>query len=339
MNTNTTNPHDPGGLIAAIPHLIGFHPTDSVVLTATHDENLTWLVRVDLPSTTDEDRFLDRLLDEVTTTGDTVDLAVIHDNAPTNPASQPPARPLVQRLTDRLGATGITVRSVSWSPSTQPGAPWRDYRQPHETGTLPTTDSPQPATRRTNLGMVTYDDREQLVALIAPQTPQRVLQARADRLHSCAADAEPPHPELVHRTLHRATRGGGLDLTNEEIIRITWTLTFHGLRDSFLAHNLGPHAWAAQHLWLTLLHATPPPWRAEPASLYAAGAYIQGQHAPAAVALNTALRADPTHRLATLLDHAQQQGMTPAQLRHGITLHHKPQHGSPCSGAPDASWR
>ena len=44
---------EPGELVAAVPHLLGFVPTDSLVLAAVHDDDgrprLGAVVRVDLP--------------------------------------------------------------------------------------------------------------------------------------------------------------------------------------------------------------------------------------------------------------------------------------------------
>ncbi|WP_270886544.1 DUF4192 domain-containing protein [Pedococcus sp. 5OH_020] len=52
----------PGDLIAVVPYLLGFHPTDSVVVLCVHDGRLGLLQRLDLPTRGQEDDVADALL-------------------------------------------------------------------------------------------------------------------------------------------------------------------------------------------------------------------------------------------------------------------------------------
>ena len=53
---------DPSELIAAVPHLLGFHPHDSVVLLALHGRNLGLTLRTDLVAPDQARRLAEQLL-------------------------------------------------------------------------------------------------------------------------------------------------------------------------------------------------------------------------------------------------------------------------------------
>ncbi len=52
--TTLTSPHD---LLAAIPFLIGYHPTDSLVLVSIKDESVGMAMRLDYPIDANDDHF------------------------------------------------------------------------------------------------------------------------------------------------------------------------------------------------------------------------------------------------------------------------------------------
>ncbi|MDT4993731.1 MAG: hypothetical protein QOH97_3623, partial [Actinoplanes sp.] len=46
----------PAEIVAAVPYLLGFHPTDSFVVLAVHRDHLVSVLRLDLPEAgTDDD--------------------------------------------------------------------------------------------------------------------------------------------------------------------------------------------------------------------------------------------------------------------------------------------
>ena len=51
--TTLTSPHD---LLAAVPFLIGYHPTDSIVLIYLLDESIGMAMRIDFPQEIDPDQ-------------------------------------------------------------------------------------------------------------------------------------------------------------------------------------------------------------------------------------------------------------------------------------------
>ena len=64
-----------------------------------------------------------------------------------------------------------------------------------------------------------------------------------------------------------------------------------------------------------LARALPAPWRVEALVLLGFSAYARGDGPLAGVSLDAALRADPAHRMAGMLDTALQSGLRPEEIR------------------------
>ena len=87
------------------------------------------------------------------------------------------------------------------------------------------------------------------------------------------------------------------------------------VRDTLFGLAIGSAAGAAETLWAALARALPPPWRVEALVLLAFSAYVRGDGPLAGVSLEAALRGDPGHRMAGLLDTALQSGLRPEKIR------------------------
>jgi len=105
--TTLTSPHD---LLAAIPFLIGYHPTDSLVLVSLQDESVGMAMRVDYPQ--------DRLSES---TAQLIDSLVMHllreggDGALVvayAPIDRDDAGEMLETLASAIRASGISVREV-----------------------------------------------------------------------------------------------------------------------------------------------------------------------------------------------------------------------------------
>ena len=68
-------------------------------------------------------------------------------------------------------------------------------------------------------------------------------------------------------------------------------------------------------LWALLSRSLPTRWRAEPLVLLAFSAYARGDGPLAGVSLEAALRCEPDHRMAGMLDTALQSGLRPEHIR------------------------
>ncbi len=107
----------------------------------------------------------------------------------------------------------------------------------------------------------------------------------------------------------------GGELSDDELARLAWALKDPRVRDTLYALAVGENAGQAEALWATLSRTLPDPWRVEALVLLAFSAYVRGDGPLAGVSLDAALRCDPTHRMAGMLDTALQSGMRPERIR------------------------
>ncbi|SFQ33071.1 protein of unknown function [Amycolatopsis arida] len=149
---------------------------------------------------------------------------------------------------------------------------------------------------------------------VEPSTGERAGGERHDMAASGDVDGASPdisRPETLPREMCRdvlaalaRARGGDIDLTDDQVVRLALALSDERVRDACLRTALPPggsDAVAAERLWLRLVRETPAPERAAPACLLAFSAYLRGEGTLAVVALDVALEADPGHTLADLL--------------------------------------
>jgi hypothetical protein len=68
-------------------------------------------------------------------------------------------------------------------------------------------------------------------------------------------------------------------------------------------------------LWAALARTLAPPWRVEALVLLAFSAYARGDGPLAGITLEAALRCEPRHRMAGMLDTALQSGLRPEHIR------------------------
>ncbi|MGB9308995.1 MAG: DUF4192 domain-containing protein, partial [Mycobacterium sp.] len=87
------------------------------------------------------------------------------------------------------------------------------------------------------------------------------------------------------------------------------------VRDTLYALAVGESAGEAEALWAVLARVLPQPWRVEALVLLAFSAYARGDGPLAGVSLEAALRCEPDHRMAGMLDTALQSGLRPENIR------------------------
>ncbi len=309
---------DPSELIAAVPHLVGFHPHDSVVLLALHGRRLGLTLRADLVDDDQAPLLAEQLLVPIARQRPTgVALVVIGGDS--TPDGDPPYRALVDALESVLTGAGLPVVHAVWAAQTVCGAPWRCYGAPLCAGEVADPTTSPLAVATVAAGAVTFGSRKEMAELVAAADPA-ALARRAMLLD--AADVEHPmSAKLVGqrlaqlKELHRAAAEGDLALSDSTIAEVASALCDHRVRDACLPWCSGSGAAAAERLWLALVRATPAPERAEPAALLALTAYVRGDGALAGVALDAALHACPQHSLSGLLRAALDTGLPPELLR------------------------
>lgn len=312
---------DPSELIAAVPHLLGFHPHNSVVVLALHGRSLGLTLRADVVPPDQAPQLAEQLLRPITRSRSSgIALVVIGgDISADSDDDDVPHRALVAALARALDRAGLPVMLAAWTTEVKRGAPWRCYDDSLCAGTVADPASSPLAAATVAAGAVTFSSRQEMVDLLATHDPE-ALRRRVALLD--AADAE--HPMSARtvkqrlarlRQLHEAAAAGELVLSDGVIAEVASALCDHRVRDACLPWCCGPGAVAAERLWLNLVQATPAPERAEPAALLALTAYLRGDGALAGVALEAAQQACPHHSLSALLRAALDGGLPPELLR------------------------
>lgn len=318
--------HDPGELVAAVPHLLGFRPVASLVLVAVRGtgsgRRLGVVARVDLPPPADVAAVVGGCAARVASTGPAEVIAIVVEGP--DDAEVPPRQDVADAAHEAFAGHGIEVGTRLWVPRVAAGVAWRCYPPCDCRGTVGSTEDSPLAAAAAWLGQVTYDSRAELEASIAPG-PRRPHLAGLIRAEAEAAvlDRELGGPAAARRDLAavaaaRDEVAAGRALTDTELARLAVALGDPAVRDVALGWALDPDetvAAAAEHLWTLLVRALPAPEVAEPAVLLACAELVRGGSALVGVALERARRADPGHRLTGLIEALLTGGMGPDAVR------------------------
>ncbi len=307
-------------LIAGIPYVIGFPPTDSLVLYSFRQcpaLALSTTIRVDLPSQENVPAVVEKVLSALTETEAVAATATVVGG------EQEDHRGLVDELRKALSDKDILLTHASWVSTVAHGVQWQCYDDPLCGGTVPDPRTSALAAAIAVAGETTYPDRAAMAAQLAPD-PEEALSRREELLDTYLRVPNRPYDgseldadlETLESALDRAATARELPtLTDRELVRLARALSHAEVKDECLAAALTEDPKAAEILWTALVRALPAPERAEPAFLLAMSAYLRGAGILASMALKVALDSNPEHRTAILLDHALRGAVPPARIR------------------------
>lgn len=311
----------PGAVIAALPAVLGFVPEKSLVLLSIDNGELGAVLRVDLSdAVTDQ---IGHLADVAAAAGPEAAIAVIVDADGANcPMCNDQYRDLCSSLTDQLTRHDITLWAVHVVDRVAVGGRWHcvddcgaggvvDDPSASPLAVAAVLDGRRLYARRADLQAVIAADRrdhEALTALIAERAALR------HRRRSAEPDA------CVRRDVEAAMAAAAAvadaqQLSDGQLAGLACSLVDVEVRDTLYALAVGHSAGDAESLWALLSRALPTPWRAEALVLLAFSAYARGDGPLAGVSLEAALRCEPNHRMAGMLDQALQSGLRPEHIR------------------------
>lgn len=316
----------PGQLLAAIPHLLGFRPAESVLVIGhrgEHGDRIGNILRADLPSSGHLSALVARLRTPLLH-DDSVGVTIVIVAQPRLRSSSPPYPELVAALTDAIAEVKLRVMHVLWVPEIRTGASWQCYDESTCSGRLPDLDSTVMAAVAAHAGLVTYSSREAMESQLSPVDSavltrrSALLEAAVQERSTCpeSGNALQRDYAAVRAALTRSERGDPV-ISDESVVQLALALSVPEVRDACLASALPPgsaHARTAERLWLTMVPQTPAPARAQVATLLAYSAYVRGEGALAGMAVASARAADPDHLLAGLLAQALDHALPPRTL-------------------------
>jgi len=322
------------GILAVVPHLLGFRPKDSLVVLGVGGPHarIRLAFRYDLPDPADDEVASDIAEHAVGVLGrQRLAMAVAVGYGPGAAVT-----PVMDVLAPALRDAGIAVQDMLrvdggryWSYICQdPGCCPPD-------GTPFATDNHPASAALAAAGLTVLADRSELADTVAPlaeaAAPMHAAtgraRQRAGELVDLAAAADGGDPFLpiadagrrsVKQAITRYRRGGQLT-DHEELAWLGVTLSDLRVRDDAWA-RMDP-AFNEQHerLWVDLVRHLPTEFVAAPAALLAFTAWQGGNGALAAVAIERALDAEPQYSMALLISDALHAGLPPSAARLPMT--------------------
>jgi hypothetical protein len=304
----------PAELIAAVPYLIGFHPTDSAAVVAMRGSRIVFAARYDLPP-------LERPAEEIR--GDVAAVAQIVANQEVTTATvigygvADLVTPTLLRLATALEQAGVPV--VDQLRVTD--GRWWSYCCPDliccpEEGNPCLPPDSTIAAAATFSGAVALPDRAALVAQLEPAGT--VSSAAARKRLSELSGRESQEAAFV-RKVRRAGRSAvreaerryrsGRRLTDDEVAWLGVLLTWLPVRDYAWTRTGDSQWWVA--LWMDVLRRVEPAHVPAPACLLGFAAWRGGQGALARAAIDRAFEHAPTYQMALLLHEFLQLGVNP----------------------------
>ncbi|MGA8113221.1 MAG: DUF4192 domain-containing protein [Actinocatenispora sp.] len=334
---------NPGDLLAMIPYLLGFHPTDSMVAVGMRDHSVVFTLRLDLPAPagheppdgetsdapdrpgpwTDPDRLV-AVLSAQSLTG--VILAGFGPDERVRPASTrfgESLRAAGLPLLDRLRAEDDRYWSYECADPTCCPA----------TGTQYGARQRRVAAEATVAGLVALPSRETLAGHVAPVrgAERRAMDEATDRAEArCVALIEStggPHDavdELIaeglaavraavtrYRSDPDRPETAQARLSDDEVAWLGVVLSSTRIRDE--AWTLVDGADLAGHraLWTDVVRRVHPDYVPAPAALLGFVSWQAGDTAFGGIALGRALEADPAYPMALMLAQVMAAGVPP----------------------------
>ena len=315
--TTTSRPESPldrpDGLIAALPAVLGFVPEKSLVLVTAADGEMGAVLRIDLPCP--DAGALTRLAEVAAAAEPDIAVAVFVDAECAGCRmcaeeyrswSQVLAEELAQWQVELIAAHVVDVVAA--------GGRWYCADGCGNSGRVADPTASPVALAAVLDGRRLYARRADLVQVVAPVEP-----GRADELAHRLERAEAQDSDVasgIEHALSCATRMECEHTVGEEdLVRLAASLTDPLVRDTLYALAVGDRAAPAESLWEELSRRLPGRWRAEALVLLAFSAYARGDGPLAGIALEAALRVEPGHNMAGMLDRALQSGIRPEEIR------------------------
>lgn len=317
----------PDEIVAGLPHLLGFHPRESMVALGLRRPSgrICLALRVDLP-----DRRRERVLAEVVAThlsraGATAAVLVIVTDQPEGDGAATLPRP---RLAVELRAALTRARLDLQDLLCVRRERWTSYLCTEAACCPPGGNPVRPeaasvlAAATVAEGRVVHADRDDLVRLLAPAPEhdeaawQRRL-AESRRRHGRALTTAGGRRAVLAaiEAVVRSRAAGPAPVAEGEQARFCVALAAVDVRDACLRWLDGPLADAAEALWLELTRIAVAPYAAAPATLLALFAYARGDGTFARICAERATRDIPDYPMARLVTESLDHCLPPSAIQ------------------------
>lgn len=319
-------------LLAIVPYLLGFHPTDSLVVVAMRAGQLVFAARGDLPGPASGTGPATAAEQAAAFTGQLSAVVSRQGAEAVSVVGYGPAGLVddaVPRVCEALAGCGLRIFDAL---RVTDGRYWSylscdDPRCCPPGGTAFDLTTSSVTAEAVFAGQTVLPDRAAVARQVAPAdgpvraAMRRATEDAADRL--AALGAAGPHAAApgavlragkaaVREALARCEAGGRL--ADEEVAWLTVLLAHEPVRD-FAWERTTPDEWQIA-MWTDVLCRAQPELVPAPACLLAFAAWRFGHGALASLALERALDADPAYAVALVLDDVLRRGISPSALDH-----------------------
>lgn len=308
----------PGTLIAAVPAVLGFVPEMSLVLVTMDRGDLGCVLRIDLCDDMEEQI---AHLAEVASAGrsDGAVAVIVDEHGSGCDPCNDDYRQLAELLAEQLASWDIALLGAHVVDRVATGGRWHCADGCGRGGVIEDPSASPLAVAAVLDGRRLYTGRAELQAVVAVDPVRtaelaEVIAAAPDRLGEILSDDQACAVIGEARAAAAHVADGGV-LSDEAAARLGCALSDVRVRDTLFALAVGEDADRAEALWVWLARILPAPWRTEALVLLAFSAYARGDGPLAGVSLDAALRIDPVHRMAGMLDQALQSGLRPERIR------------------------
>lgn len=318
MNSPSLTLASPPDVLAAVPYLLGFTPTDSVVVIGLRAKKIIFQVRADLPPAGTAGDLAAQVATVVAR--QRVEAAIVIGYG-----SEPAVTPAIDALRESLDHRDIRTLEALRATS---GRYWSALCTRSDCcpagGTPYDVSTSAVAAAATVAGIGTVASREEFAARLAPvvgpaRESMRDAALRAD-LRLCELlderPSEPSGPVLlaagkaaVDMAALRIAYHGQLD--DDDVAWLALLLINPPVRD-YAWSRVGDDVEMSIDLWTEILRRAEPELVAPPATLLAFASWRDGDGALASIALERAYDADPNYPMARLLLDTIQHGVSPA---------------------------
>ncbi len=319
---------DAGELIAAIPAMLGFVPTRSLVMallstdaTPEGDQSIRAVMRFDIDDAADL-AGIGHLVDVVESVCRRENLASTMLIAVDD---RPNASTVAEDVLHHLNCAGIELSHAWWVGEITVGAAYQDLLTCGRDGRV---DDPRASTvtfAHVLDGNQIYGSRDELADLLTADADlaaqlQPHIGVAADRYRDKLAEADDAGHAIAFRRetiawiLAQISTANETSPTAEDLATIVAVLRDRIIRDIMFGLSATEHRGPAEALWRQIASATQGPDRAQAATLFGYSAYHHGNTVVAGIAIAAALHADPDHVMANLLDLALRECIRPDQI-------------------------
>jgi hypothetical protein len=301
----------PAEIVQLVPYILGFHPTDSLVMVALRGRRVVASARNDL------DAPIDLVLPwcgAVARAGADTVVAALYCN---DVAGVPlPHREYVADLVALCHdhhLRVIDVLAVSegrwWSyQCSEPSCCSPDGTPIDQAGAI--------AAAAVSEGLVALPTRDDLRDELAIDEPEvRRVEAEVERLPRVSPGEG---WSRVRRLVKRAR--SGRRITPRVAAGVLVALADKQVRDATFGYLVDPPDQAVRDVWRQITVMSPSELRAAPATLYAIWCYAAGEGARANVGIDVALESDPQYTMSHLLLELQMTGLNPFEVVHDMAV-------------------